>query len=162
MSRPWVCVAGLESTVWTDLGPLSNGLWTPGSELPGAGYSQSAHPSWLICWSVGSGPEAQTVPGFKLALRGGSSWPSDSSAGCWLATQDQVGAAAAAAAGCQGDSDSRQTGLREPYLNSPAAYSWEASNQGDILLWSDKTISLHISTSLSVNANFEAGQILVK
>ena len=68
MSRPWVCVAGLESTVWTDLGPLSNGLWTPGSELPGAGYSQSAHPSWLICWSVGSGPEAQTVPGFKLAL----------------------------------------------------------------------------------------------
>lgn len=41
MCRPWVCVAGLERTVWTDLGPLPNGLWTPGSELPGAGYSES-------------------------------------------------------------------------------------------------------------------------
>lgn len=161
MSRPWVCVAGLERIVWTNLGPLPNRLWTPGSELPGAGYSQSVHPSWLTCWSVGSGPVAQTAPSFKLALRGGSSWPSDSFAGCWLAAQDQVGAAAAAA-GCQGDSDSRQTGLREPYLNLSAAYSQEASNQGDILFWSVKTISLHISTSLSVNANFEAGEILVK
>lgn len=48
-------------------------------------------------------------------------------------SQHRTSAAAAAAAGCQGDSDSRQTGLREPYLNLSAAYSQEASNQGDIL-----------------------------
>ena len=72
-----------------------------------------------------------------LCLQGGSAWPFDSLAGCWLAVQDRVGAATAA--GCQGDSGSRQAGLREPYLNLPAAYSsWEASNQGDILFWSVK------------------------